>query len=175
MQMQGSTHQENGREPAHFAPLSGSARTTRISSSVVAAVPRSLAPQVVVDACNAGKDILSCEKPMSHNVADGSGWGARRRKIMRIMQIGSQRVSLCYAPRRANFIRTERSATSRWWNSRWDETIPPARGNFTTAVPARKPQTGRRGSTTHQRFRSTSCTSRAGAAGEPMAQEWRAI
>ncbi len=45
---------------------------------IVAAVPDHWHRQVVVDACNAGKDIY-CEKPMSHNVADGlamAGCGA---------------------------------------------------------------------------------------------------
>ena len=37
---------------------------------IVAAVPDHWHRRVVVDACNAGKDIY-CEKPMSHNVADG--------------------------------------------------------------------------------------------------------
>ena len=37
---------------------------------IVAAVPDHWHARVVVDACKAGKDIY-CEKPMSHNVADG--------------------------------------------------------------------------------------------------------
>src|SRR5205085_848751 len=37
---------------------------------IVAAVPDHWHRRVVVDACNAGKDIY-CEKPMSHNVAGG--------------------------------------------------------------------------------------------------------
>ncbi|MGD0759921.1 MAG: Gfo/Idh/MocA family oxidoreductase [Candidatus Sulfotelmatobacter sp.] len=37
---------------------------------IVAAVPDHWHRRVVVDACNAGKDIY-CEKPMSHTVADG--------------------------------------------------------------------------------------------------------
>jgi len=46
----------------------------------------------VVDACNAGKDIY-CEKPMSHNVADGLAMVEAAQKNNRIVQIGSQRVS----------------------------------------------------------------------------------
>jgi predicted dehydrogenase len=55
---------------------------------------------VVVDACNAGKDIY-CEKPMSHNVADGLAMVEAAQKNNRVVQIGSQRVSsvLCATAR----------------------------------------------------------------------------
>src|SRR6476646_4726853 len=59
---------------------------------IVAAVPDHWHRRVVVDACNAGKDIY-CEKPMSHNVADGLAMVEAERKNNRIVQIGSQRVS----------------------------------------------------------------------------------
>jgi predicted dehydrogenase len=47
---------------------------------------------VVVDACNAGKDIY-CEKPMSHTAEQGFDMVAAAQKNSRIVQIGSQRVS----------------------------------------------------------------------------------
>ena len=59
---------------------------------IVAAVPDHWHKRVVVDACNAGKDIY-CEKPMSHNVARRTGDGGGAQKNNRIVQIGSQRVS----------------------------------------------------------------------------------
>jgi len=59
---------------------------------IVAAVPDHWHRRVVVDACNAGKDIY-CEKPMSHNVADGLAMVEAAQKNNRIVQIGSQRVS----------------------------------------------------------------------------------
>jgi predicted dehydrogenase len=59
---------------------------------IVAAVPDHWHRRVVVDACNAGKDIY-CEKPMSHNVADGLAMVEAAKKNNRIVQIGSQRVS----------------------------------------------------------------------------------
>jgi predicted dehydrogenase len=59
---------------------------------IVAAVPDHWHRRVVVDACNAGKDIY-CEKPMSHNVADGLAMVDAAQKNNRIVQIGSQRVS----------------------------------------------------------------------------------
>src|SRR6516225_6684724 len=48
--------------------------------------------RVVVDACNAGKDVY-CEKPLSHTVEDGFAILAAAQKNNRIVQVGSQRVS----------------------------------------------------------------------------------
>jgi predicted dehydrogenase len=48
--------------------------------------------RIVVDACNAGKDVY-CEKPLSHTVEDGFAILAAAQKNNRIMQVGSQRVS----------------------------------------------------------------------------------
>jgi predicted dehydrogenase len=59
---------------------------------IVAAVPDHWHMRVVVDACNAGKDIY-CEKPMSHTVPQGFEMAQAARKNQRIVQIGSQRVS----------------------------------------------------------------------------------
>src|SRR5580658_2444364 len=59
---------------------------------IVAAVPDHWHMRVVVDACNAGKDIY-CEKPMSHAAAQGFEMVAAAEKNKRIVQIGSQRVS----------------------------------------------------------------------------------
>jgi predicted dehydrogenase len=59
---------------------------------IVAAVPDHWHKRVVVDACNAGKDIY-CEKPMSHTVADGFAMVEAAQKNNRVVQIGSQRVS----------------------------------------------------------------------------------
>ncbi len=59
---------------------------------IVAAVPDHWHKRVVVDACNAGKDIY-CEKPMSHTIAEGFEMVEAAKKNNRIVQIGSQRVS----------------------------------------------------------------------------------
>ncbi len=59
---------------------------------IVAAVPDHWHKRVVVDACNAGKDIY-CEKPMSHTIPDGFAMVEAAQKNNRIVQIGSQRVS----------------------------------------------------------------------------------
>jgi predicted dehydrogenase len=59
---------------------------------IVAAVPDHWHRNVVVDACNAGKDVY-CEKPMSHTAEEGFDMVAAAQKNNRIVQIGSQRVS----------------------------------------------------------------------------------
>jgi predicted dehydrogenase len=59
---------------------------------IVAAVPDHWHKRVVVDACNAGKDIY-CEKPMSHTAEQGFEMVEAARRNNRIVQIGSQRVS----------------------------------------------------------------------------------
>lgn len=59
---------------------------------LLAAVPDHWHSRVVIDACNAGKDIY-CEKPMSHTIPQGFEMVEAARKNNRIVQIGSQRVS----------------------------------------------------------------------------------
>ncbi len=60
--------------------------------AVIIAVPDHWHKQVVVDALAAGKDVY-CEKPMSHNPADGLAMVAAAKKTDRIVQIGAQRTS----------------------------------------------------------------------------------
>jgi predicted dehydrogenase len=60
--------------------------------AILIAVPDHWHKQVVVDAVNAGKDVY-CEKPMSHNPADGVEMVAAATKTDRIVQIGAQRTS----------------------------------------------------------------------------------
>jgi predicted dehydrogenase len=59
---------------------------------IVAAVPDHWHMRVVVDTCNAGKDIY-CEKPMSHTIPQGFEMVEAAKRNNRIVQIGSQRVS----------------------------------------------------------------------------------
>jgi len=59
---------------------------------IVAAVPDHWHRKVVVDACNAGKDIY-CEKPMSHTAEEGFDMVHAAANNKRIVEIGSQRVS----------------------------------------------------------------------------------
>jgi predicted dehydrogenase len=60
--------------------------------AVIVAVTDHQHRRVVVDACNAGKDVY-CEKPLSHTVEDGFAMIAAAQKNNRVMQVGSQRVS----------------------------------------------------------------------------------
>ena len=60
--------------------------------AIVVAVPDHWHKQVVVDAVTAGKDVY-CEKPMSHNPADGLEMVEAAKKTDRIVQIGAQRTS----------------------------------------------------------------------------------
>ncbi|MFZ0301395.1 MAG: Gfo/Idh/MocA family oxidoreductase [Terracidiphilus sp.] len=60
--------------------------------ALLVAVPDHWHKQVVVDALAAGKDVY-CEKPMSHNPADGLAMVAAAGKTDRIVQIGAQRTS----------------------------------------------------------------------------------
>jgi predicted dehydrogenase len=59
---------------------------------IVAAVPDHWHHRIVVDAVSAGKDVY-CEKPMSHNAAEGVAMMEAAKKSGRIVQVGSQRVS----------------------------------------------------------------------------------
>ena len=59
---------------------------------IIVAVPDHWHRKIVVDAVSAGKDVY-CEKPMSHNPADGFAMVEAAKKSGRIVQVGSQRVS----------------------------------------------------------------------------------
>src|SRR5438876_9410606 len=59
---------------------------------IVAAVPDHWHKQIVVDCCQAGKDVY-CEKPMTHHVPEGFEMAAAAKVNNRIVQIGSQRAS----------------------------------------------------------------------------------
>ena len=59
---------------------------------IIAAVPDHHHKKVVVDSCNAGKDIY-CEKPMTHEASEGFEMIEAAARNKRIVQIGSQRTS----------------------------------------------------------------------------------
>ncbi len=59
---------------------------------VVVAVTDHWHKQIIVDACNAGKDVY-CEKPMTHKVGEGFEIIEAAQRNSRIVQIGSQRRS----------------------------------------------------------------------------------
>ena len=133
---------------------------------IVAAVPDHWHRKIVVDAISAGKDIY-CEKPMSHNAADGIAMVDAAQRYNRIVQIGSQRVSsqLCRKARERLSRRCHRTSC-RWWNCPWAATIPQAPGNIRHRLTFRRPLSiGRRGSGLRQRSRLMLTALPAGAAG----------
>jgi len=60
--------------------------------AIIVAVPDHWHMPVVVDSLAAGKDVY-CEKPFSHNAADGIALVAAAKKTDRIVQVGAQRTS----------------------------------------------------------------------------------
>jgi predicted dehydrogenase len=60
--------------------------------AIINATPDHWHRQIVLDCCNAGKDVY-CEKPMTHTVAEGFEMIAAAEKNKRIVQVGSQRPS----------------------------------------------------------------------------------
>ena len=60
--------------------------------AIIVAVPDHWHKQIVVDAIAAGKDVY-CEKPFSHNPADGLAMVAASANSDRIVQVGAQRTS----------------------------------------------------------------------------------
>ena len=64
---------------------------------IINATPDHWHRQIVLDCCNAGKDVY-CEKPMTHTVGEGFEMIDAEKKNNRIVQVGSQRVdSVIYA------------------------------------------------------------------------------
>ena len=114
---------------------------------IVAAVPDHLAQRVVVDACNAGKDIY-CEKPMSHTAGRRLRDGRSRAEEQshRADRLAARQFA-CSAPRPASCTRWAPSATSKWSSSPWAATIPPAPGNIRRrSISRRRISTGTPGS-----------------------------
>ena len=82
--------------------------TTKDIDAILIAVPDHWHKQVVVDALAAGKDVY-CEKPMSHNPADGLAMVAAQKKTDRIVQIGAQRTSSVLCAKAKELMRTRRN------------------------------------------------------------------
>ena len=58
---------------------------------IINATPDHWHRQIVIDCCNAGKDVY-CEKPMTHTVSEGFEMIEAEQRNKRIVQVGSQRV-----------------------------------------------------------------------------------
>jgi predicted dehydrogenase len=75
--------------------------------AVIVAVADFQHRRVVLDCVEAGKDVY-CEKPMSHNVADGLAMVEAIQKYKRIFQAGSQRVSSPLFKKAAEIVKAGR-------------------------------------------------------------------
>ncbi|HWE86103.1 MAG TPA: Gfo/Idh/MocA family oxidoreductase [Terracidiphilus sp.] len=75
--------------------------------AVIVAVADFQHRRVVLDCIDAGKDVY-CEKPMSHNVADGLAMVDAVQKNKRIFQAGSQRVSNAVFQKAAEMVKAGR-------------------------------------------------------------------
>ena len=75
--------------------------------AVIVAVADFQHRRVVLDCIDAGKDVY-CEKPMSHNVADGLAMVEAVQRNKRIFQAGSQRVSNVVYNKAAEFFKAGR-------------------------------------------------------------------
>jgi len=78
--------------------------------AVIVAVADFQHRRVVLDCINAGKDVY-CEKPMSHNVADGLAMVDAVAKNKRIFEAGSQRVSNAVFTKAAEMVKAGRLGT----------------------------------------------------------------
>jgi predicted dehydrogenase len=75
--------------------------------AVIVAVADFQHRHVVLDCIDAGKDVY-CEKPMSHNVADGFAMLEAAQRHKRMMQVGSQRVSNIVYKKAAEILKSGR-------------------------------------------------------------------
>jgi len=87
---------------------------------IIAAVPDHWHKQIIVDTCNAGKDIY-CEKPMTHKVEEGFEIIEAEHKNNRIVQIGSQRRSSIIYIKAKELVSQGRNDPC----GAWEYTVPP--------------------------------------------------
>jgi predicted dehydrogenase len=79
--------------------------------------------RVVVDACDAGKDVY-CEKPLSHTVDDGFAMVAAAQKNKRVLQVGSQRVSSIVYEKAREIYASGKLGTVCCIQAYWDRNSP---------------------------------------------------
>ena len=91
--------------------------------AVIVAVADHQHRRVVLDCVAAGKDVY-CEKPMSHNVADGQAMVAAVQSDKRIFQAGSQRVSNVVYKKAAEIYASGRLGPVTYIEGRTDRNSP---------------------------------------------------
>ncbi len=144
--------------------------------AVIVAVADHQHRRVVLDAVAAGKDVY-CEKPMSHNVADGTAMVKAVQSGKRIFQCGSQRVSNIVYKKAAEIYASGRLGEVHYIEG----TLRPqlAFGRLGLSGSARcqpaEVSTGKRFCAMRRRGLSTRRASSAGAASPITAKAWPAI
>ena len=97
---------------------------------IINATPDHWHKQIVVDCCNAGKDVYS-EKPMTHEVSEGFEMIAAAQKNNRIVQIGSPARQLhCLCQSQGTDRAGGDRRRSHRGRRRWAATLPTARGQY---------------------------------------------
>jgi hypothetical protein len=131
--------------------------------------------RVVLDAVAAGKDVY-CEKPMSHNVADGLAMVDAVQANKRIFQAGSQRVSNIRLQEGGGDLRLGPAGRGPLIEGTRTATRLPAPGSIPLRpTPARKTIDWEAFCAMRRRGPSMRCASSAGAALPTTARAWRAI
>jgi hypothetical protein len=143
--------------------------------AVIVAVADFQHRHVVLDCLAAGKDVY-CEKPMSHNVADGLAMVKAVQEGKLIFQAGSQRVSNIVYKKAAEIYASGRLGESITSKATPIAIRPRVRGFIPSPrMQARRRSTGLRGFAMHPRGLSTRRDSSGGAASAITAKASRAI
>ena len=144
--------------------------------AVIVAVADFQHRRVVLDAVAAGKDVY-CEKPMSHNIADGQAMVEAIQAGKRIFQAGSQRVSNIVYKKAARDLRLGAAGRSAPDRGPLGPQFALRRLGLSDSrpTPARRPSTGRLCCGMRRSGRLTPRASSAGAASRITARAWPAI
>ena len=138
--------------------------------AVIVAVADFQHRRVVLDCVAAGKDVY-CEKPMSHNVADGQAMVKAVQEGKRIFQAGSQRVSNTVYKKAAEIYKSGRLGEVTFIEGHSDRNSPSGAWVYPIAPDASaETSTGQHGCAMRRSGRLTRCGSSAGAALPIMAR-----
>jgi hypothetical protein len=142
--------------------------------AVFVAVPDHQHRRVVLDAVAAGKDVY-CEKPMSHNVADGLAMVEAVKAGKRIFQAGSQRASNIVYRKATEIYASGRLGEVHLIEGHSDRNTPSGAGFIPfRRARMRRPSTGRPSCAMRRSGRSTPSGSSAGAVSKTIVRAWPA-
>ncbi len=101
--------------------------------AIIVGTPDHWHRQISIDALNAGKDVY-CEKPMVQHLDDGKPVIAAQQKSVRILQVGSQRVSSIVYQKAKDLLQSgaigQLNMVEAWWDRNsaigaWEYSVPP--------------------------------------------------